>query len=169
MKHVNSEVIQFEMRGKNRAKVTDFSSEIFGCVLLREDLLERMEAKVHTQNTVSWFELPAKDLLRAKAFYETIFGIHMGLEEISPESKMALFPAEQIGVHGAVVQSEGYTPSDQGTVVYLHGGEDLSGPLSKVNQAGGKVLKEKFGIGRFGYIAFFLDSEGNRVALHSQN
>ena len=65
------------------------------------------------------------------------------------------------------MQGQGYVPSDKGTIVYLNGSPDLSTPLSKIEKAGGKVLKPKFSIGEHGFIAFFQDPEGNKVALHS--
>jgi len=139
----------------------------FGMIQFSENSLKKMRLKLAALHTISWFELPATDLSRAKQFYEKVFEIKMPTEEMGPGMKMAIFPAEGMGVHGALIQSEGYIPSQQGAMVYLNGGPDLSKPLSKVTAAGGKILKDKFGIGKFGYIAFFLDSEGNRVALHS--
>ena len=71
------------------------------------------------------------------------------------------------GVGGAVVSGEGYEPSDKGSIVYLNGGEDLAGPLEKVEAAGGKVVIPKTSIGENGFFAHFIDTEGNRVAFHS--
>ena len=116
-------------------------------------------------NAVNWFELPASNFDRAVKFYAHILEVElqktnmMGLD-------MAFFPAED-GVGGAVVAGEGYSPAENGSVVYLNGGENLSGPLDRIEQSGGKVLVPKTSIGENGYIAQFLDTEGNRVALHS--
>jgi predicted enzyme related to lactoylglutathione lyase len=55
-----------------------------------------------------------------------------------------------------------------GAVIYLNGNPDLEIPLSKVDGAGGKVLMGKTFINEnTGYMAFFADTEGNKVALHS--
>ena len=64
------------------------------------------------------------------------------------------------------MQSEHYTPSHAGTLVYFSV-TDIEGTLDKVNANGGKRLMPKTGIGEHGYIAHFQDCEGNRVALHS--
>ena len=64
------------------------------------------------------------------------------------------------------MQSEHYTPSHAGTLVYFSV-TDIEGTLAKVNTNGGKRLMPKTGIGEHGYIAHFQDCEGNRVALHS--
>ena len=71
------------------------------------------------------------------------------------------------GVGGGLAQGEGFEPSDKGTIVYLNGGEDLSVSLRKVEQAGGKIIMPKTTIGGNGFMAHFIDTEGNRVALHS--
>jgi hypothetical protein len=68
---------------------------------------------------------------------------------------------------GRLFRGESCTPSHKGTVVYLNGGEDLAVPLGRVEAAGGKVLIPKRRIGENGLVAFFEDTEGNRVGLHS--
>jgi len=117
-------------------------------------------------NALNWFEIPVSNIDRALKFYNTIFGTEMSAMEAMPGSHMAMFPSEN-GVGGALVSGEGYTPSQEGAVIYLNGGEDLSGPLGKVKAAGGQVVVEKMDIGENGYIAFFIDTEGNKVGLHS--
>ena len=87
-------------------------------------------------------------------------------QETMPGFTMAMFP-QQEGVGGAIVHGEGYTPSQEGAVVYLNGGQDLGSILDKVTNAGGTVVMPKTGIGEHGFIAFFIDSEGNKVGLHS--
>jgi uncharacterized protein len=126
---------------------------------------EQNECK--TAHAINWFEIPVKDIERAAKFYSEVTGKKMGVEKWSG-FQMAVFPGGGHGiVHGALVQGEGYEPSDKGTVVYLNGGEDLNVSLQKVPKAGGTVLRPKFSIGDHGHIAFFKDTEGNKVALHS--
>lgn len=120
-------------------------------------------------NAVNWFEIPAKDFNRAKTFYSTVLG-----QEITDAPmdgmKYAMFPCDmEKGVGGGIVEMEGFNPSQEGTTVYLNGGDDLSNPLSRVEDAGGKVLMPKTAIGENGFIAQFLDTEGNKVAFHSMN
>jgi hypothetical protein len=118
-------------------------------------------------NPVNWFEIPVKDLDRAKKFYESVFGIKLQMEEMGP-MKMAWFPMLQdaSGAVGSLVKADGYAPSHEGTVVYLSV-EDIEGTLAKIKANHGKTLLPKMGIGEYGFIAQFEDTEGNRVALHS--
>jgi predicted enzyme related to lactoylglutathione lyase len=83
--------------------------------------------------------------------------------------KSAFFPAEMEtgGIGGCIIQGEGYEPSSNGSLIYLNAGDDLSIPLSKVEAAGGKILLPKTGIGPNGFMAYFSDTEGNKVGLHS--
>ncbi|SRR5690606_14067133 len=118
-------------------------------------------------NAINWFDLPATDLDRAVKFYSTIFDIEMQRME-GPGTQSAFFPMQPEGVGGALTQGDGYTPSaSAGAVVFLNGGDDLSRALDKVEAAGGQIVQPKTGIGEHGYVALFIDSEGNRVGLHS--
>lgn len=121
-------------------------------------------------HVATWFEIPAKDLDRAMKFYGKVLGVKLEASEFGP-MKMAVFPvpegAPEGVVHGALVKGEHHEPSADGTLVYLNGGDDLAGPLSRVAGAGGKVLQPKMSIGPHGFMAIFLDTEGNRLALHS--
>lgn len=122
------------------------------------------------KNSITWFELPVRDIDRAIRFYSQVLGQTLQKAEWGPV-KMAIFPISNIdqegGVHGALVQGESYVPSQHGALIYFDGGEDLSLPLGLVTKAGGTVLQQKMSIGEHGFIAIFLDTEGNRVALHS--
>lgn len=126
------------------------------------------------QNAVDWFEIPVTDLARARKFYETVLGKSL-LDWSSPSGDTSmlyaafLFDIENCTVGGVLVKGKGYEPSDKGSVVILNGGDDLSEPLSRVKATGGKILLPEYAIGTFGFLAYFLDSEGNRVALHSRN
>lgn len=120
-----------------------------------------------TTHPVNWFELPATNLDRAKAFYEHVLGIQLQLQEMGPV-KMAWFPMQMgaTGATGSLVQAENYQPSTQGTVVYFSV-EDIEATLQRISNKGGKMLKPKTSIGEYGFIAHFLDCEGNRAALHA--
>jgi hypothetical protein len=85
--------------------------------------------------------------------------------------KMATFPYEPKSgkASGALVQSDSHTPSMDGALIYLNANPDMSSVLEKVESVGGKVLMPKtFISAEIGYMAFIADTEGNRVALHSQ-
>ncbi|ATL46363.1 lactoylglutathione lyase [Chitinophaga caeni] len=121
-------------------------------------------------NSINWFEIPVLDFERAKKFYEYIFDLHMIEMEIN-DVKMALFPSELNSrkVHGALCQGEGYEPSHKGVIIYLNGNPDLLEILNRVPKAGGKITLAKTMINEeLGYMAFFNDTEGNRMALHSE-
>ena len=122
-------------------------------------------------NAISWFEIPATDLTRAKKFYEAIFDITL-VPLDTPNLKMQLFPLEDMmtGIGGALVDSGGFhKPSaSEGPLIYLNGNPDLQFVLDKIESAGGQILVPKTLISpQYGYMAAFLDSEGNRIALHS--
>lgn len=120
------------------------------------------------KNAINWFEIPVKNFDKAKKFYDTILGSELQVME-AMGMKSAFFPADlqNGGIGGCIIQGNGYEPSATGSLVYLNGGEDLSVPLSKVEAAGGKILMPKTAIGQNGFMAHFIDSEGNKVALHS--
>jgi hypothetical protein len=126
------------------------------------------------RNAIYWVEIPAKDFERAKKFYESIFKLEMQkpLVPIS-RGKYAIFPINPtaLGAGGAIVEGEGYEPSSTGTIIYLdRGEEDLNLPLSRVEAAGGQIILTKTKNGEnaeAGYIAQLLDTEGNRIGLHS--
>lgn len=121
-------------------------------------------------NAISWFEIPTADLDRAQKFYETIFGISLVPMDVA-NLKMRMFPLESMmGVGGSLVyNAEFFKPSaTDGPLLYLNANPDVQLVLDKIEAAGGKILVPKTQISpEYGYMAVFLDSEGNRVALHS--
>jgi predicted enzyme related to lactoylglutathione lyase len=119
-------------------------------------------------HALNWFEIPVKNLQRAKAFYDAVIGAPLQIFE-GMGMKSAFFPADFSSgdVGGCIIEGEGYEPSEKGSLIYLNGGEDLAVPLSKVEQAGGKVLLPKTPIGEHGFMAYFRDTEGNKIGLHS--
>lgn len=123
-------------------------------------------------NAINWFEIPAQDIDRAKTFYETIFGFRMPDLDIGDGLKMALFPAESGTVGGALIQNQVfYKPSKtNGPLIYLNANPDLQQVLDKVEGAGGEVsIPKRIISDENGYMAIIIDTEGNRIALHSNN
>lgn len=118
-------------------------------------------------HALSWFEIPVVDFARAKEFYEKVLGIAIEPMLMGPTT-MGMLSSDPDAVGGALVQSEGAVPSESGTLVYLNGGDDLALMLARVEGAGGKVAVPKTEIGNdFGFFALFIDTEGNKVGLHS--
>ena len=124
--------------------------------------------KAAFKDYVSWFEIPAIDSQQAVSFYNHIFKIEME-QTITDMNAMAFFPVTT-GIGGAVIAGPGYVPSDSGPLIYLNGGNNLNNVLNKVEGAGGRIIMLKTLIAEdAGYFAIFIDSQGNKLALHSKN
>ena len=124
-------------------------------------------------NAINWFEIPVSNLERATKFYSNILGAKFELTE-AMGMRMAFFPVDGEGfaVGGSLVQADGYVPTTQGARVYLNAGDDLNVVLRRVEAAGGKIAQAKTSIGEngeMGYLAYFFDTEGNKVGLHSMH
>ena len=122
-------------------------------------------------NAISWFEIPTSDISRAQKFYETIFNISMIPMDMD-QIKMRMFPLDNMesGVGGAIVYTEGFhIPSaSAGPLIYLNGNPDVQTILDKVEAAGGKIMVPKTEISpEYGFMAVMIDTEGNRIGLHS--
>ena len=123
------------------------------------------------ENALNWFEISVIDINRATKFYEAIFGIKMEQVEMMG-MKMAMFPFDNGNgkASGCLCQSDMHKPSADGAKIYLNGNPDLANALGKIEAVGGKVVMPKTKISDdIGCMAFFIDSEGNNVALHSSN
>ena len=120
------------------------------------------------KNALNWFEIPARDIDRAQRFYETLLGVALRREAMGPQATLAVFPYEQPGVGGCLMQAPGLEPAAGGTLPYLGATPTLDAALQRLEQAGGKLLTPKVtlpdGMGVFAHIQ---DSEGNRVGLHA--
>jgi predicted enzyme related to lactoylglutathione lyase len=121
-------------------------------------------------NSINWFEIPVTDLARAKHFYQVAFGIHM--EDMNmPGMEMSGFPAEMGNgkVSGALVNSSNSKPSADGVIIYLNANPDMTDVLQRIESEGGQVVLGKTLISpEIGYMAFFIDTEGNKLGIHSQ-
>lgn len=134
---------------------------------IKEANLKKLKEQSVFKNFVTWFEIPAYNHYRSVAFFNYIYGIEMTSVELNGFA-MGFFPAES-GIGGAIVTGPGCVPSEVGPLIYLNGGEDLNTVLWRVNEAGGRVIMEKTFLSETaGYFALFIDSEGNRLALHSK-
>ncbi len=117
------------------------------------------------KDALNWFELHTLDLPRATRFYEAVFGWKLKVEDFQG-APLVVFPSDEAGVGGALVQDPERRPSTEGTRVYLNAQPSLDACLARVEGAGGKVLVPKTGLGPMGFLAVVLDTEGNRVGLH---
>lgn len=120
-------------------------------------------------NMVGWFEIPVNDMDRAKAFYEAVFKIDIQIVDFGG-MLMGCFPYEEgkEGAAGTLIKQDTYIPSQEGTLVYFIC-EDVQNELDRIEAAGGKLYQPKTQISpEHGFMAAFIDTEGNRVALHSR-
>jgi len=135
---------------------------------IKEASLLKLKEQSIFKDFVTWFEIPAYNHYRSVAFFNYIYGIEITTVELNGFA-MGFFPAEN-GIGGAIVAGQGCVPSEIGPLIYLNGGHDLNDVLVKVNEAGGRVVMEKTYLSdTAGYFALFIDSEGNRLALHSKH
>lgn len=119
-------------------------------------------------NAINWFEIPVTDITRARNFYQSIFEIQM--EEMEMDGmKYAMFPFNPMKgkIAGGLAQSPMHVPSATGSIIYLNANPDLQHVLDRIESAGGKITMPKTSIGQNGFMAFFTDTEGNTMALHS--
>jgi hypothetical protein len=122
-------------------------------------------------NTFAWVEIPVSDMDRAKKYYETVLNVELKLVDFGGV-QMAWFPNAEYpegtpGATGTLIKQESYIPSKEGTLVYIHC-EDVQNELDRVEAAGGTIYQPKTQISpEHGYMGVMIDSEGNRVALHS--
>jgi uncharacterized protein len=127
--------------------------------------------KSNSHKTVSWIEIPAINFNRAKGFYSKLYNKELKSIEMGGNPYAFLPFAEDKDVPGAgaaITQWPGFKPSQEGSLVYLYAGDDLNEMLSRVEDAGGKVSTPKAFINdEIGFYATILDTEGNKVALHS--
>lgn len=120
-------------------------------------------------NPVSFFEIPSCDFHRAVDFYQRVFGVELSVVECDAE-KMAFFSdGPDKAPWGAVSYGEGFLPSSDGVLIHLIV-RDIDATLEAVGKNGGKIIRKKTKIEceGMGFFALFLDSEGNRLGLHSQ-
>lgn len=119
-------------------------------------------------NPVGWFEIFVQDMPRARTFYETVFNCQLDKLPVT-ELEMWTFPMsmEDYGAAGALVRMDGVASGGNSVLVYFSCA-DCAQEESRVVAAGGQVHKPKFSIGEYGFISLVIDTEGNRIGLHSR-
>jgi uncharacterized protein len=118
---------------------------------------------------IDWFEIPVRDIARAQTFYETLLAAPMKRETIGPNT-LAVFGDDPVAVRGCLIAGPAVpAPSESGTMIYLNARPTLDVALSRLAEAGGRVLTPKVQLpGDMGCFAHIADSEGNRVGLHAE-
>lgn len=118
------------------------------------------------QHAVNWFDIPVKNMQRARDFYEYMLDTRLQPEEMDG-MQMAIFPGDDAAVRGSLVQGGSLEPSETGTLVYLNVDGFMDAAIDRAQQKGARVVMPKTAIGEYGYIAQLTDGEGNRIAMHS--
>ncbi len=115
-------------------------------------------------NRIVWFDVPASDLERAINFYSKVLDVE--IKEEFPG--VAVMSHDQDEISGCIFKSEEIQPSDQGALLYFNVNGRLDEAVSAVVACGGTIKEPRHPIGEFGHRALVIDSEGNRIALHSE-
>ena len=120
-------------------------------------------------NLIIWFDLPVKNLDRAIRFYSGVLGRPAQKQEM-PGMSFAVLHDEKDEAAGCLTpggEGDELKPSADGVMAYFNCQGRLDEAIDMVEVNGGKVLRPKHPIGPYGFRAVALDSEGNRIALHS--
>lgn len=125
-------------------------------------------------SALHWFEIPVNDINRAVKFYSTVLDAEINIVDLSAQmgSMLGMLPNRD-GAGGALVQNSqhGYTPSGDGTLVYLVVDGDLNEAVGRIESAGGQVVLPKTPLGEGtddGFMSWLIDTEGNKVGLFSK-
>jgi predicted enzyme related to lactoylglutathione lyase len=117
-------------------------------------------------NQIVWVDIPVGDLDRAVKFYSALLGEDVIKQSFSGFT-LGLLPHADTHVSGCLVTSQDNRPSQQGPLIYLNVNGRMDAAVGAVAGHGGTVLQGKHQIGPYGFRAIILDSEGNKIALHS--
>jgi predicted enzyme related to lactoylglutathione lyase len=132
-------------------------------------LVQLQIKRLNMRNLVSIVEIPTTDFTRAVTFYQAILNIT--IEEVDMAgTQMGVLPCDEKAVNVALIKGDDYKPTADGAIVYLNAGNDLQPTLDKIESNGGKILVPKTEISpEMGFFALFIDTEGNKLGLHSSN
>ncbi len=134
----------------------------------KEENMQTQKAN-NMNNLISIVEISTTDFSRAVKFYQTILGVTIEIMEMDG-NQMGVLPNEEGTVNVVLVKGKDYKPTTDGAVLYLNAGNDLQPMLDKVEQNGGQVILPKTEISpEMGFFALFIDTEGNKLGLHSSN
>ena len=121
------------------------------------------------KNLISIIEIPVTDFQRATKFYEAILGVAIEAMEMDGV-ELGVIPSDEGTVSVVLAKGNDYQPTTSGAVLYLNMAEDLQPTLDKVTSNGGNVIVPKSEISpEMGYFALFIDTEGNKLGLHSMS
>ena len=117
------------------------------------------------KNRIVWVDIPVADLDRSAAFYAAVMGIKVSKQSFGDYTFCILEHEEGNG--GCLVLNKAEVSGSAGILVYLNVHERIRDAAAQVEKHGGKIVEAIHPIGPHGFRAIVIDSEGNRVALHS--
>ena len=120
------------------------------------------------KNTICWTDIPVVNLDRAVAFYSALVATPVAkILGTAGGPDIGLLPGADAGASACLYVDPDNAPSAKGPLVYLSVEGRLDSAIRVAAKKGGQLLKKKHQIGPHGYRALIIDSEGNRLALHS--
>lgn len=120
-------------------------------------------------HAATWFEIPSADFDRACTFYEKALDITLHKMDMGGPT-IGIFAGDPEGVGGHInPPCEDNAPSSHGSIIYLNAEGKLDATLARIAELGNTIVLPKTDLGGPGFIALFIDSEGNKVGLHAMN
>lgn len=116
-------------------------------------------------NRAVWFDIPVSDLGRAQKFYESVLDIKIFRDKFN-DFEFCVLDHEK-GNGGCLIPNPNEITGDKGIMIYMNVDGRIQDAMSKVEPGGGIVLESTHQIGEHGFRSVILDSEGNRIVLHS--
>lgn len=117
-------------------------------------------------NRAVWFDIPVANLERAQKFYAAVLALPVSLEDFGG-FRFCVIDHEQ-GNGGCLVE-EPKSVTKGGVLLYLNANGRIRDAVAQVKAHGGQVVEDVKSIGPHGFRAVMIDSEGNRIALHSES
>ena len=121
----------------------------------------------YQHNRAVWFDIPVADLDRAQVFYSAVLGVGVSKESFGETSFGVI--DHQDGNGGCLVISPNEVAADAGMLLYFNTDGRIRDALAQTEKHGGSIVEPLHSIGPHGFRAIVLDSEGNRIALHSRD
>ncbi len=124
-----------------------------------------------SENRICWTDIPVTDLGRALKFYSAV--LDREVPKMSANGmEYGLLPHEDGSASGCLCvgsDSAGTEnkPSQSGPLIYISVEGRLDDAVQAARANSAKILEERTQIGPHGFRAVIVDSEGNRIALHS--
>ena len=125
------------------------------------------------KNPITYFEIPADDIERAKKFYEKIFDWE--IEKYEKNETYYFVTTTEVGdddwtpkepgaINGGIVKRDS---PDEHLVDYITV-DSIDDTVKKIEKNGGKIVTPKTKMGEWGWWATFKDTEGNVFGLYEE-